>query len=61
MQTTRAQKNSLEATTDETLGVEDSVARVHRSLIFGGISNQTLIGGEGDVGGGGAVSLCMVY
>ena len=38
-----------ELAADEALGVEDGVARVHGGLVFGGITNQTLLGGEGDI------------
>jgi hypothetical protein len=31
--------DSLKAPADESLRVEDSIARVHRGLIFGGIPN----------------------
>ena len=34
--------------TNETLGVEDCVGRVHSDLVLGGISDQTLRVGEGD-------------
>jgi len=54
----RPQNHSLEAATDETLGIEDGVAGVHGSLVLGGITNETLIGGERNVGGGSAVTLC---
>jgi len=47
----------LKSTANETLGIEDSVAGVHRSLILGSIANETLLAGESDVGGGGAVTL----
>lgn len=48
---------SLEATTNETLGVEHSVPRVHRGLIFGGITDQSLLSSEGNVGRSGSVTL----
>ena len=51
--------NVLITATDETLGVEDGVARVHGSLVFGGITNQTLLGRERDIGGCGTVTLCV--
>lgn len=47
----------IETTADETLSVKDGVLGVHGSLILGGITNQTLVVREGDVGGGGAVAL----
>ena len=34
------------------------VMGVHGDLIFGGISDETLVVGEGDIGWGGAVALC---
>ena len=44
---------------DQTLGVEDGVARVTSDLIFGGITDQTLGVGEGDVRGSGTVTLIV--
>ncbi len=46
-----------ELATDQPLGVEDSVGRVHGNLVLGGISDQTLSVGECDVRRGGAVTL----
>lgn len=54
----RRTENSLEAAANKTLGVEDSVLRVHGGLIFGGITNQTLLRRESDVGRSRAVTLC---
>ena len=44
---------------DETLGVEDGVGGVHGRLGLGGISDEALGLREGDVGGGGAVTLIV--
>lgn len=44
---------------DESLGIEDSVLGVPGDLGFGGISDETLILGEGHVGGGGVKSLIV--
>mmetsp|Transcript_13657 Transcript_13657/g.16416 ORF Transcript_13657/g.16416 Transcript_13657/m.16416 type:complete len:685 (-) Transcript_13657:65-2119(-) len=49
----------FELATDKTLGVEDGVCGVHSDLVLGGITNQTLAIGEGDVGRGGAVTLVV--
>jgi hypothetical protein len=48
-----------ELASDQALGVENSVVRVHRDLVLGSISDQALRVSEGDVGGGGAVSLVL--
>jgi hypothetical protein len=45
----RQGENELETATDETLGIEDSVFGVHGSLVFCGIADHTLFGGEGDI------------
>ena len=47
----------LETTANETLRIEDSVAGVHGGLILGSITNETLLGREGDVGRGRTVTL----
>ena len=49
--------SALETATDETLGIEHSVSRVHGGLVLGSITNKTLFGREGDVGRCRAVSL----
>jgi hypothetical protein len=49
----------VEAATDETLGIEDRVGGVHGDLVLGGIADETLRVGEGDIGGGGAVTLVV--
>ena len=53
-------KHLLVSATNQTLGVEDGVARVHRSLIFGGITNEALLSRESDVGWCRAVTLWIV-
>ena len=50
----------LVAATDETFCVKDGVPGVHGSLVLGGITNETLLGGEGDVGGCRPVTLCAM-
>ena len=49
----------FEFTSDETLGIEDGVVRIHRHLILGGITDQTFAIREGDVGRRGAVALIV--
>ena len=49
---------ALKSPADEALRVEYGIARVHRSLVFCGIADQALLGGEGDVGGRRTVTLC---
>lgn len=49
--------HSLESSANQSLGVEDSISGVHGSLIFSGITDQTFLSGEGDVGWCRAVSL----
>ena len=39
----------VELATDETLGIEDGVVGVHGDLVLGGISDETLRVGEGDI------------
>jgi len=41
--------HALKSATNQTLRIEDSVAGVHGSLIFGGITNETLFRREGDI------------
>lgn len=41
---------------DKTLGIEDSVASVLRSLVLGGVSDKALLVGEGDPRGGDTVA-----
>jgi hypothetical protein len=48
-----------ELATDEALGVEDSVGRVHGDLVLRSISDETLGVGESDKGGGGTVALVV--
>merc|ERR1712100_428144 len=44
---------------DEALGVEDGVDWVHRTLVLGGIADETLCVGESDVARGGTVTLVV--
>lgn len=41
------------------LDIEDSVGRVHGGLVLGGITNQTLLVGERDEGGGSVATLVV--
>lgn len=43
------EKSALEAATDKSLCVEDSVSWVHGSLVLGGITDETLLCREGDI------------
>jgi len=49
----------IEAATDQTLGIEDSVGGVHGSLVLGRLTDQTLLLVEGDVRGGGEATLLV--
>jgi len=44
---------------DETFGVKDGVGGVTSSLVLGGIANETLLLGEGNVGGGSVDTLVV--
>ena len=48
-----------ELATDETLSVEDGIARVHGDLVLGSISNQSLTLTESDIRKGGTVTLVV--
>merc|ERR1712166_1722486 len=48
-----------EFTANESLGVEDSVGGVSGNLGLGGVSDESLLFGEGNVGGGGVESLVV--
>ena len=49
----------VEPAANEALGVEHRLARVHGGLVLGGIADETLRLGEGNVGRGGAVTLVV--
>jgi hypothetical protein len=49
----------IETTTDQTLGIKDSVVRVHGDLVLGGITNKTLRVSETNIRGGGTVTLIV--
>ena len=48
-----------ELAADKTLDVEDGAERVGRSLVLGGVTNESLIIGEGDIRRGNTVSLVV--
>jgi len=48
-----------EFASDETLGIEDCVGRVHGDLVFGRVPNQTLCVGEGNEGWSGTIALVI--
>ena len=48
-----------ELATDETLDVEDGSVGVGRSLVLGGVTNKSLLIGEGDIRRGNTVSLVV--
>jgi len=49
----------VKTATDETLSIEDGVGGVGGVLVLGGISDETLILGEGDIGRGDTVTLVV--
>ena len=49
----------IELAPDEPLGVEDGVVGVHGDLVLGSVTNQSLTLAEGDIGGGGTVTLVV--
>jgi len=51
--------HSLKSATNETLSIKYGVRRVHGSLILGGITNETLLSRERDVGRCCPVTLCV--
>ena len=44
---------------DQPLRIEDGIDRVHGDLVLRGVTDETLAVGEGDIGGGGAVTLVV--
>jgi len=49
----------IETATDKTLGIENGVGGVHGSLVLGGITDETLLLGEGNVRRSGTVTLLV--
>merc|ERR1719464_2537538 len=49
----------FELTSDQSLGVKDGVSGVDGDLVLGGVSDEPLGVGEGDIGGGGPVTLVI--
>ena len=54
----RCVHNSLISPSNETLCVKNGICGVHGGLVFGSIANETLLGRERNIRGGGAVTLC---
>mmetsp|Transcript_79271 Transcript_79271/g.173885 ORF Transcript_79271/g.173885 Transcript_79271/m.173885 type:complete len:155 (+) Transcript_79271:1770-2234(+) len=49
----------LEASADQALHVEEGLGGVDRRLVLGGLTDETLVLGEGDIGGSNSVSLVV--
>lgn len=49
----------IETTTDQSLGVEDGVGGVHGRDVLGRVTDEPLLLGERDIGGGGSVTLVV--
>eukprot|EP00126_Sphaerothecum_destruens_P015374 Sdes_comp9353_c0_seq1m827 len=49
----------IEATSNQSLDIENSLSGIGSQLILGSISNQTLVIGKGNIGGSNTVSLVV--
>jgi len=55
----RLDRGISKLSTDQTLGIEDGILRVHGNLVLGGITDQSLSTREGNIGRGGTLSLVV--
>ena len=49
----------IELPADQPLGIKDGIAGIFGDLVLGGVANESLVVGEGDIGGSGSVTLIV--